>query len=293
MKKMVEPPCKGLTRRDFITLAGIMALAAGCGKVLPISPSATSTETPIPSATATETPTPSQTPTITPTETPTETPNVEATATAEFEAKKAEALSMVSIKLESPEDFATLPLLDDVNDFDSGKVQEAEYWLIDNVLPPVDLQLPKSWRISCEQQIGFCRMAYNVITESNLVIYRGVGAFFVMRDGKKMLRLGFEYGGKDQLIHFNYEDPRWWTDPALMEVLIACFNHIHYEISLVVQYGSLNTPEIYNEIYKRKITLERSRDGNQFFKDWISNRQLPEWADRTVFGGSAPPLIEK
>jgi hypothetical protein len=49
----------------------------------------------------------------------------------------------VSIKLDSLEDFKTLPVLDDVQGFDSGKVQEIEHWLIDNVLPPAEMKLPE------------------------------------------------------------------------------------------------------------------------------------------------------
>ena len=166
----------------------VLALLSGCA-----APATTPTFTPTPFST--NTPQPSKTPIPTLTETPTATPNAEATKQTEFEAKKAEALKMVSIKLDSPEDFATLPVLDDVADFDSGKVQEAEYWLIDNVLPPSDTKLPESWRAETNEKSGYCNMMYNLISEGNVDNYRGVGAFFVIRDGKKMLRLGVEYGG--------------------------------------------------------------------------------------------------
>jgi hypothetical protein len=155
--------------------------------------------TPTPTSLPTEKTTPTTLPTLKPTATatakPTATPDVEATKQAEFETRKAEALKMVSIKLDSPEDFNTLPVLDDVADFDSGKVQEAEYWLIDNVLPPSDTKLPESWRAETNEKSGYCNMMYNLISEGNVDNYRGVGAFFVIRDGKKMLRLGVEYGG--------------------------------------------------------------------------------------------------
>ena len=103
----------------------------------------------------------------------------------------------MSIKLDSLEDFKTLPVLDDVQGFDSGKVQEIEHWLIDNVLPPAEMKLPDSWRIESNPKTGFYMMGYDLNTNSKANTYRGVSAFFVMRDGKKMLRLGVEYRGKD------------------------------------------------------------------------------------------------
>jgi len=180
----------------------VLALLSGCA-----APATTPTFTPTPFST--NTPQPSKTPIPTLTETPTATPNAEATKQTEFEAKKAEALKMVSIKLDSPEDFATLPVLDDVADFDSGKVQEAEHWLIENVLPPANINLPESWSIGGNHQTGFLIMDWDHISEPNVKVYRFVDAFFVMRDGVKMLRIGLEFGGPGQLIHLNFEDPRW------------------------------------------------------------------------------------
>lgn len=224
--------------------------------------------------------------TVVPSEIPTATAtqNTEATKQADFEARKAEALKMVGIKLDSPEDFKTLPVLDDVNDFDSGKVQAEEQWLIENVLPPADTKLPTSWRTACNDETGFCWMSYNMISESNIKVYRGATAFFVMRDGIKMLRFGFEYGGPGQLIHFNFEDPKWWTDPKKIEAIIGAFNNADHWIFPIVQYGT--TPGSKNELYDREVTLKRVNEGNQFVKDWIHNRQLPVGADRTVFEGS-------
>jgi hypothetical protein len=228
---------------------------------------------------------------------PTATPNAEATKQAEFEAKKDEALKMVSIKLDSLEDFATLPVLDDVADFDSGNVQAVGQWLIENVLPPADIKLPDSWRAEGNDAVGFKMMSYDTVKEANVVTYRGVDAFFVMRDGKKMLRLGVEYAGPDQLIYFNFEDPKWWTDPVRMKTLIAAFNRTDVFMWPIVQYGTLNSnnlipdqgylrggDESSAESYSKKVTLERSAGGNQFAIDWVNNRLLPAGADKTVFG---------
>lgn len=221
---------------------------------------------------------PTETPTIT--STPTETPNVEATAQEQFEAKKAEALKMVSIKLDSPEDFATLPVLDDVADFDSGKVQEAEHWLIDNVLPPSDTKLPASWRIA-DGGNGYYWMSYNQISEANVNFYRFVDTFFVMQDGVKMLRIGLEVGGKNQLIHLNFQNPWWWTNSKGMDALISVLHHKDWRLELVVNYGSNLALD---EPYTLQITSERFANGYQFFKDWVKYRQLPPDADKTIIG---------
>ena len=256
--------------------------------ITPIISIPTLPETPIPAA---------------PTPEATATPNAEATKQAEFETRKAEALKMVSIKLDSPEDFASLPVLDDVADFDSGKVQEAEYWLIDNVLPPADIKLPESWRTACNDATSFCTMSYDMISEANVNVYRGVTAFFVMRDGVQMLRLGVEYGGSGQLIHFNFEDPKWWTDPVRIKTLIAAFNRTDIQMLPISQYGTDYTnwlvlengyligDDFSNaESYSRKVTLERSAGGNQFTQYWVDNRLLPAGADTTVFGAFFFPL---
>ena len=210
LKNVADVLVKVGGKKSLAAISSISLIATACSTVLPPkTPDAPSTLAPV--ATQTAIPTATETPTSTEIPTATATPDAEATKQAqqaEFEAKKAEALKMVSIKLDSPEDFATLPVLDDVNDFDSGKVQAEEYWLIDNVLPTANLALPSSWRTACNDQTGFCSVSYNTISENNVVTYHGVDAFFVMRNGKKMLRIGVEYGGKDQLIHFNFEDPK-------------------------------------------------------------------------------------
>jgi hypothetical protein len=193
----------------------------------------------------------------------------------------------VSIKLNSPEDFNRLPVLDDVADFDSGKVQTAEHWLIENVLPPAEIQLPESWRIAGNTATGFYFMSYNQISEANIVTYRADFAFFVMREGKKMLRLGVEFGGPGQLMNFNLEDPRWWTDPEWQRALILGFNRSGKAFERILPTVSFGTePAFAPEIYTRKVYQERDHGGNQFFLDWIKNRQLPDGADRTVFGMS-------
>jgi hypothetical protein len=112
--------------------------------------------------TATVTATPPEPPTPSPTPEVMATQNTEATKQAEFETRKAEAFKMVAIKLDSPEDFNTLPVLDDVNDFDSGKVQAEERWLIENVLPPADIKLPESWNSSCNDATGFCTIVLHL-----------------------------------------------------------------------------------------------------------------------------------
>jgi hypothetical protein len=191
-------------------------------------------------------------------------------------------------------------VLDDVADFDSGKVQEAEYWLIDNVLPPADIKLPESWNTGCYDVTGYCDMDWDHISEADAKIYRGVSAFFVMRDGKKMLRLGVEYGGPGQLIHFNFEDPKWWTDPVRVKTLIAAFNHTDVLIKPVTQCGTSNlnglTPRngylAYSdqssaESYTKKVAAERQPGlDNWFGKYWMDNRKLPEGADKTILGPS-------
>jgi hypothetical protein len=278
-------PCRGYVVMK--TLALLMSLSLLLAACAPASPVATPTE-----LTATANPTPTPTITPTPTETPlpptaTATPNVEATQTVEFEATKAEALQMVSIKLETPDDLKNLPVLDDVKDFDSGKVQEEERWLIDHVLPKANIKLPITWRINKDKSGGFSWIDYNAITEPDIVDYRGVSAFFVMHNGKKMLRIGVEYGGPGQLIHFNFEDPTWWTNPKWTNDLIAAFNRDGWQIMPVIQFGTETAfaPEIYNN----EVNLERLKTGDQFFADWVNYRQLPDGADRIVISGQVWP----
>jgi hypothetical protein len=156
----------------------LLALLSGCVAPAPVATVTStpfSTDTPQPSETPTSSPTVTETPTVT--QTATATPNAEATKQAEFEAKKAEALKMVSIKLDSPEDFATLPVLDSKK-FDNGEVQEAIYWIIGNVLPPVpeNLKLPNSWRIDGDEG-GFRWLDY-VVHQSQMLLceYRCIKA---------------------------------------------------------------------------------------------------------------------
>ena len=234
--------------------------------------------------------TPTAIPTPIETQVPTATPDLLATQQAEFETKKAEVLMMVSIKLETLEDFRTLPVLDDVADFDSGKVQEAEYFLINNVLPPTETKLPDSWSINCNDANGYCWLDYNRITDKDVKLYRLVDAFFVIRDGKKMLRIGLEFGGKDQLIHINFEDPRWWTDFKRMNGLIADINRNGLEFLLIDNYGSETFSSI--ELYNRKVTTERIAAGDQMMKYWVKNHMLPDGADKTVFGITSTSLLK-
>ncbi len=274
----------------LVFLALTFLLLSGCDLGLTNRP----TETPEPSPTPTPTETPIPTAAVTETPSLTTTPNAEATKQAEFETKKAEALKMVSIKLESRKDFATLPVLGDVVDFDSGKVQEAEHFLIDNVLPPADIKLPKDWRADISGTMNYSSMIYDMVAGRDVNTYRGVSAFFVMRDGKKMLRLGVEYGGPGQLIHFNFEDPKWWTDPVYIKTLIATFHRTDIIMFPMITYGTFNSNKLRQagnyiiiadassaESYSVKRALERS---NQFAIDWANNRQLPDGADKTVFG---------
>ncbi|MEI7846483.1 MAG: hypothetical protein WCK35_11835 [Chloroflexota bacterium] len=303
------------------TISALLVLSA-CREVLPntVSPELP-TNTAMPTTRQTETATPVLSATVAPTETaepkkeatktpfvliPSSTP-IPATATevvfptstfipeaspiVDFEAKKAEALKMVSIKLEKPEDFKNLPVLTEA-DF-NGPVQEMEYWLIDNVLPPSDTRLPQSLLKSCNDATGFCIVSYDHITEADTKIYRGVSAFFVEQDGKKMLRLGVEYGGKGQLIHFNFEDPKWWTDPIRMKTLIAGFNRTEVFMDPIASYGTEkqnwliakkgylhDTDASKAESFSKKTALTNG----QFIDEWFKNRKLPNGVDSTVFG---------
>ena len=190
-------------------------------------------------------------------------------------------ISMVSTELNTPEDFANLPVLDDKADFDSGKVQQVGYWLTDNVLPPADIELPDSWGIGGEPKIGFLIMDWDHITEPNIKPYRFVDAFFVIHDGVKMLRVGLEFGGTGQLLYLNFENSSLWNDPSRANALIAALNYNNSELLLVDSYGSLSGSV---GPYTQKVTSERLVDGDQIIKYWIENRKLPEGADITVFG---------
>ncbi len=166
-------------------------------------------------------------------------------------------MKMVATELKTSGDLKNLPVIgDDTVVFESGEVQGVEEdWLIKNVLPKADIKLPTTWRINKDKKTGLSWMDYNAITEPNVVDYRGVCAFFVMHNGIKMLRLGFEYGGPGQLIHFNLENSKWWTDPERIKNIIAAFNRDGEQMLPIIQYGTETAfaPEKYNN----EVNLER------------------------------------
>jgi hypothetical protein len=196
-----------MDRRMFLYFLGILLLLSA----LCACQAAGTAPLPTPTTEPTNTALPIATDTRSPTITPTNTPTPDAVATkqaeqAEFEAKKAEALKMVSIKLNSSEDLANLPV-NDARDFDNHNIQDEIHWLINNDkndLPPADdVKLPDTWRIARNNDTGFYWMSYDMLAEARVKTYRSVAAFFVMQDGKMMLRIGVEYGGKDKLVFIN------------------------------------------------------------------------------------------
>ena len=244
-------------------------------------------------------------PSPTPTPTLTATPDAVATKQAEqaeFEAKKAEALKMVSATLEKPEDFANIPIIT-AKDYDSGIVRENMHWLIDNHLPPSDNKLPDSFGTNCNDATGYCLLDYNKIDDKNKN-YRGIGLFFVKQDdGKTMLKIGLEYGGKNELIFINFEDPQWWTDPTRMKTLIAAFNYKDVQILPIYQYGddytnwlklkngymfySDNSMANTNYI-RQKLSLEKS---SQIAEDWVNSHKLPETEYNIEFGARIDKIL--
>ena len=272
----------------FIVFVAIMATACDAGQLfgLTMTPTSTNIATAAPGPIATAV---ASTPTIAQPPSSTATPNVEATKQAKQAAHNVLKKQGIDIKLDSPEDFATLPVLDDKLDFDTGKVQEETYWLIDNVLPPADdIKLPTSYRSSCNKTTGVCIMTWDHIAEPNIKAYRFVGAFFVMRDGVKMLRIGLEYGGPRQLVYINFENPSWWTDSDLTDLLLKAVNLNGRQFYLMDNHVAVESDKNL-EPYSVKVMSERVSDGDQLIKYWIENHQLPEDADKTIFSAIIAP----
>ncbi len=286
------------------TLVIVSLFLAACGQAKgPETPVATATTGPVATLSVSANPTETATWTAVPTEIPTETASPtatlnteDATATQEAsnETKKAEILKMLSIELKTPEELQNLPVIDE-SDFENGTVLADEMWLIDNVLPPSDTVLPTSWNIESNPDTGFYEMSYNFVTEKDVKSYRGISAFFVMHDGKKMLRIGVEYGGKGQIIHYNLENPKWWTDPISMKTLIDAFNNVNTGLQPIFGYGAIgnwsklrNGYQVGEDSSAENYTINYQKDHFAEFQklaaDWVSNRKLPVGADKFLFG---------
>jgi hypothetical protein len=127
----------------------------------------------------------------------------------------------------------------------------------------------------------------NQISEPGIILYQFVGAFFEIRDGVKMLKIGLQFGGKDQLVFVNYDDPGIWTDRARMQATIDALSLNGYVINLVDDFGPHGAGW---QAYAGKVTAERLAGGDQLVQYWVEHHELPKGADRTVFGSRTFPL---
>jgi len=175
--------------------------------------------------------------------------------------------------------------------------------LIDNILPKTESKLPQSWVPSCNDQTKFCIMDYDHSSDRGVDLYSGVSAFFVMQEVNgvkvKMLRIGLEYGGPGQLIHLNFQNPKWWTDPVYMKTLIAAFNRETVQFFPIAQYGSdtsnwftaqggfmIYSDDSANEKFSVLATEARLSKNPDFNKNWADAKDLPEGADEEIFGAN-------